>query len=329
MKKSISLYLFCSVFLLLSINAFGQRGRYAGKFTKKKRYWSVGLAANSINYFGDIVPKNNLASFDIEFTRPNVGLFVQRRIFPAVTLRLNAAWGQMAGSDLRTSDPEDLETGGYYRYRRNLHFRNTIYELSSTIIYDFVKNPSLSYRRPDMPIPYALAGVGVFYHNPQAIRPEGFSGTEWVDLRPLKTENQVTPYAPIGISVPVGIGVRYRLSRKVDVAFEMAYRFTFTDYLDDVSGDYLDPAEFSDDLARALHDRSAEPIDMMSGEARIPEVLGEVIDYTSPIDGRTYRSINGYGMPNNFRGASDNDAYLITGFQISYIFSTTRAPKFR
>jgi len=140
---------------------------------------------------------------------------------------------------------------------------------------------------------------------------------------------QVKAYSPIGISIPLGIGVRYRISRKMDVSFEMAYRFTFTDYLDDVSGDYVDPALFDDDLARALHDRSAEPVDMLSGEQRIPEIVGEVVDYVSPIDGRTYRSINGFGMPANIRGNDDNDAFLVTGFQLSYIFSTVRAPKFR
>jgi hypothetical protein len=329
MKSSISFLIYLLIFFFFSVNTYAQRGRFSGKFTKKKRYWSVGLSGNALNYFGDVVPKSNLASFDIEFTRPQIGLFIQKRLFPSVTFRLNAAWGQVAGSDLKTSDPEDLPTGGYYRYRRNLHFRNTLYELSTVVIYDLIKNPSLSYRRSEGAIPYVLAGIGVFYHNPQAKRPEGFSGTEWVDLRPLKTENQITPYSPIGISIPVGLGVRYRISRQMDIAFEMAYRFTLTDYLDDISGNYLDPAVFNDDLARALHDRSAESIDMFSGEARVPEIVGEVVDYVSPIDGRTYRSINGYGMPNNYRGSSDKDAYLITGFQISYIFSTTRTPKFR
>ncbi|UZR94955.1 DUF6089 family protein [Chondrinema litorale] len=329
MKFSVYPLLVLVFLLAFSELSFGQRGRYSGKFTKKKRYWSVGLSTNTINYFGDIVPKNTLTSFDIEFTRPQIGLFVQRRIFPSVTIRLNAAWGRIAGSDYASADPEDEETGGYYRYRRNLHFRNTLYELSSVVIYDLIKNPSLSYRRPEKPIPYILAGLGIFYHNPQAMRPEGFSGTEWVDLRPLKTENQLTPYSPIGLAIPVGLGVRYRVSRKVDVAFEMGYRFTFTDYLDDVSGNYVDPAEFRDDLARALHDRSAETTDMYTGGTRDAEVLGEVVDYVSPIDGKTYRSINGFGMPNNYRGSPDKDVYLVTGFQVSYIFSTTRTPKFR
>ncbi|MEM1137693.1 MAG: DUF6089 family protein, partial [Bacteroidota bacterium] len=283
MKFSVKHLLFILLLLLVSGEIFCQRGKYSGRFTKKKRYWSIGFTANVLNYFGDIVPKNTITSFDPEFSRPNIGLYIQKRLFPSVSLRLNATWGQMAGSDLRTSDPEDLETGGFYRYRRNLHFRNTIYELSAVGIYDFIKNPSLSYRRPEIPIPYALVGIGLFYHNPQAKRPEGFTGTEWVDLRPLKTENQLTPYAPIGISIPLGLGVRYRVTRQIDVAFEMSYRVVFTDYLDDISGNYVDPALFDDDLARALHDRSAESVDLFSGEERIPEIVGEVIDYVSPI----------------------------------------------
>ena len=43
-----------------------------------------------------------------------------------------------------------------------------------------------------------------------------------------------------------------------DIGLEVAYRFTFTDYLDDVSGFYVDPDSFSNEAERALADRRTE-----------------------------------------------------------------------
>ncbi len=317
--------------LVVTLVAFCQQvtaqrsGGGLGKFTKSKRYISVGLTANAINYFGDIVPKNRAGSFDTDFTRPNVGFFVQKRLWPRITIRMGGAWGVLSGEDHTTSDPDDFEHGGAFRYKRNLHFRNRIYDLTTVAVVDIIQNRGLAERRPDSPIPYLLAGVGAFYHNPQALRPEGFEGSEWVDLRPLRTENQERPYSEIEISFPVGLGVRYRLSESWDIAFEISYRFTLTDYLDDVSGDYIDLGEFDSDLARALHDRSAEPVALLSGEVRSPET----ISYNSAVDGRPYEVVNGYGMPNNRRGAPDNDIFIVTGFQISYIFNKRGFYKFR
>jgi Domain of unknown function (DUF6089) len=301
-------------------------GAGIGKFTTRKRYWSVGTTFSTMQYFGDLVPKNRVGSLDLKFTRPNVGFFIQRRYFPRVTFRMATTWGQLAGEDHTSSDPNDLKTGGYYRYKRNLHFRNNIFDLSFVAIFDLQVNRGMAINRPTALVPYALLGFGGFYHNPQAIRPQGFEGSKWVDLRPLRTEGQGKAYSPVSISFPAGLGVRWRISDQWDVAVEGGWRFTLTDYIDDVSGDYKDLGYFTDDLTRALHDRSAEPIAVLSGQPRSPET----ITYVSKINGQTYTVVNGYGMPNNRRGAPDKDAYLVTGFQVSYIFSGgTRGPKFR
>ncbi len=330
MKKHKSYLLIATSFILFFLfasDSFGQRGkgRYSKIFTKKKRYYSIGTSVNSMHYFGDIVPKNKIGSIDLNFTRPNLGFFVQRRYFPRITLRMGLNFGRLIGDDHTSADPDDLENGGFYRYKRNLHFRNDIIDLSFSAIIDLFPNRGLSYRRPETPIPYILVGIGGLYSNPKAMRPEGFNGPVWVNLRQVKTENQENPYSLFHLNIPVGIGVRYRLNSSTDVAFEAGYRFTSTDYLDDVSGYYQDPGEFDNDLARALHDRSAEPSSLLSGGDRSPNL----ISYTSPVDGKTYTSVNGYGTPNNKRGSQDKDAYLIVGFQISYLFPTNKSPKFR
>jgi hypothetical protein len=314
--------------IILASDVYAQFGRGAGlgKFTQRKRYYSIGTSFNTMHYFGDIVPKNRVGSLDFDFTRPNLGFFVQRRYWPRVTFRLAATWGQLAGEDEVSADPNDLENGGFFRYKRNLHFRNNVYDLTFTTIIDLFANDRMSGDRRTGPIPYLMFGFGGFYHNPQAIRPEGFEGSRWVNLRPLRTENQDRAYSAVSVNFPVGIGVRIRLTESLDLALESGWRFTLTDYLDDVSGDYLDLGTFSDPLVRALHDRSAEPRSLLSGRERSPNT----ITYVSQVDGNTYTVVAGYGQPNNRRGAPDKDAYLVTGFQLSYIFPTGRKPpKFR
>jgi len=316
--RALLIILLVCCFSLFEVSAQGFFMGGLGKFTKRKRYWSTGVSVNTIHYFGDLVPKNRIGSFDLDFTKPNYGIFVQRRWMPRMSTRLSFAYGNIAGEDHTSSDPDDIEFGGAFRYKRNLHFRNSIYNISLTAVIDAFPNKGLSNRRPDHPIPYGIIGVGVLYHNPQAMTPDGFDGPEWIDLRPLRTENQEREYSSFALTIPMGIGIRYRISDQLDVALEMTYRHTFTDYLDDVSGDYVDLGEFDSDLRRALHDRSAEPVAMFSGESRSPET----VTYPSAVDGRQYEVVNGYGMPNNRRGAPDKDIIVVTGLHFSYIFKT-------
>ena len=46
---------------------------YRGKksnFSKEKRYFSLGLSVNALNYYGDLAPNPGRLSTDISFTRP-------------------------------------------------------------------------------------------------------------------------------------------------------------------------------------------------------------------------------------------------------------------
>ena len=42
----------------------------------------------------------------------------------------------------------------------------------------------------------------------------------------------------------MGVGVKYFLSETVNLGLEIIHRKTFTDYIDDVSTTYIDPAFF-------------------------------------------------------------------------------------
>ncbi|MEO6290205.1 MAG: hypothetical protein ABIO76_09805, partial [Ginsengibacter sp.] len=99
--------------------------------------------------------------------------------------------------------------------------------------------------------PYVVMGVGYFHFNPQA----KLNGN-YVNLQPLSTEGEgfseypnVAVYKLSQICFPVGIGGRYDLSPLVNIRAEIVSRILLTDYLDDVSGRYIDPTVFANHLS--------------------------------------------------------------------------------
>ncbi len=192
--------------------------------------------------------------------------------------------------------------------------------------------------------PYAYIGVAGFLHNPQAQAPAaglngeatGVSEGEWVDLRPLGTEGQystleptdvnfgIKAYSKIQVAIPFGLGARFRLNEVMDLWADIGFRYTFTDYLDDVSQNYVDLGVFeTNNLARAMSYRSNE---LPANE------LPPLQSYTAR-NGQTYSTINGYGSeyPDNVRGSkSDRDIYMVTSIRLTYILGATfHKAKFR
>ena len=98
--------------------------------------------------------------------------------------------------------------------------------------------------------------------------PQGPGDGGWTNLRPLHTEGQGltgggTEYKKIGLGIPLGVGYKIGLDPLWRISFELSYTQTFTDYLDDVSKDYVDPGVLADEsgaLTLILADRSKEQI---------------------------------------------------------------------
>ena len=161
----------------------------------------------------------------------------------AFAVRAEVTIGKIAADDKVL---ESVKSTTFGRYERNLNFRSSISEfmLAGEFHPLFIFMPKDDDEwTPPMFSPYLLAGVGLFHFNPQA----NLNG-KWVDLQPLNTEGQGfskypdrTPYKLNQISIPLGIGVRYELGSMFFVRGEFVYRKTSTDYLDDVSTDYVDP----------------------------------------------------------------------------------------
>jgi hypothetical protein len=307
------------------------RGRKS-HFGKEKVYNAIGISLNALNYYGDLSPSPKRVSTDLGLTRPAIGVSFTHRFGPRYQLTTAFTYGGIRGSDAESADPNDAKNG-VFRYVRNLSFRNRIKELSVVAQVDLFENMATYISRVNW-TPYVYAGIAVFHHNPQAQVPktdlmgnEFSNAGEWVNLRPLKTEGK--SYSAIQPAIPFGLGVRFRISEVMDFSTEFGFRYTFTDYLDDVSGNYVALSSFgSDRLAQAMSYRSNE---VTSGNDNVQAVLSRThIDTETGI-----QVVNGYGHVNNdgsrnLRGTGDRDIYMVTTFKLTYIIGKTfHRAKFR
>ena len=223
-----------------------------------------GISAGAAHYFGDL---NTRAKIN----RPKlaVGAFFRKQFGNYIGLRVSAHFAQLGYSDVYNTHNE-------YQRRRNLSFNTNIFELALQGDFNFFKfvpgDPAHSFT------PYVTLGVGVFSYDPYA-----YLNGQKVFLRPLGTEGQGLnipgyedrkPYNTMALCLPLGVGVKYALTDRMNIGFEVAYRFTMTDYLDDVSKTYVGADRFpllpdgSASQARLLQDRSYETGEIIGIEGR-------------------------------------------------------------
>lgn len=348
MKKSLVGLVTLLLVLSMAPDSIGQFNRKAIKknnkriatFTGKKKfgrehvYSGVGFSLSALNYYGDLSPLPSKFSTDISFTKPAFGISLFHRFSPRYTLVGQFMYGTLKGSDAESAKGDD----GSFRKARNLSFRNRIKELSLNFVFDLFENNGTYISRVKW-TPYAFVGFAAFLHNPQAQAPKTYlDGTtpdpkagQWVDLQPLGTEGQystlqpgdvnygIKPYSLLQFAIPFGVGGRFRLNEVLDLWADIGFRYTFTDYLDDVSRNYVDLGVFKDPLAQAM-------------SYRTNEVFTPTASYVGR-DGKTYNVINGYGSEfrDNWRGhKASRDIYMVTSVKITYILGATfHRAKFR
>lgn len=316
--------------------------RYRGRkehFGKEKIYNAVGISLNATNYYGDLAPKPGKLSTDFSFTRPGIGVSFGHRFGPRYTLMGQLMFATLRGDDAKSADPSNKEYNG--RYLRNLHFRNNIIELSSVAVFDLFENMATYISRVKW-TPYVFGGAAVFLNNPKAKAPEKDlfgdplkEGGEWVNLRKLGTEGQhadlpdgssnhgIKPYKLVQFAIPLGIGVRFRVNEVIDLWADYSIRYTFTDYLDDVSKNYVDLDVFGNDkLAQAMSYRTNEVPASERPAAYVPSGSSGIL------------TVPGYGSEgtgNNVRGSgNEKDIYTILSIRATYILGATfHKAKFR
>jgi hypothetical protein len=211
-----------------------------------------GVGIGAAHYFGDLNTRARL-------NRPKIaaGIFFRKNFGNYIAARVVANFAQLGYSDIYNTHNE-------FMHLRNLSFNTNVWELSLRGDFNFFRflpgDPDFNFT------PYVSLGVGVFSYDPYAY----LQGQKYL-LRPLGTEGQGSslypdrkPYGSMALCIPIGVGFKYALNDRFNIGLEITHRFTSTDYLDDVSKTYVDPAVFpplpdgSPSPAFLLSDRSYE-----------------------------------------------------------------------
>lgn len=248
----------------------------------------AGIMLGTSTYFGDL-QEDFLHLNETNFAG---GILIKYNINDYVAIRGSLIFAKATGDDSDASVESGVKA-------RNLHFRSNITEFSiipEVSILGF--NPFDSYASP-----YVFAGLSIFRFNPQA----ELNG-EWYDLQPLTTEGQglegrPAPYNLTQLAIPFGVGFKYAITEYWTLGIEYGWRYTFTDYLDDVSTTYPDAQALVDargEIAYQLSNRTGleirEGIDRGAENRDFYNIFGVTITYNF-VDGFGGSK---YGCPNNF-----------------------------
>lgn len=258
--------------LVFSIAAFPLKAQfyyYNDKYYDSPLAFEIGGSAGLMNSLTDLggkkgIGKSFIKDLSWKNAKPSFSVYALAMYKYAVGVRLEGTFGSVQAAD---SSLRSVAASTFGRYERNLSFKSKITDLQLALEihplffreYDEDEAPYFS--------PYLVAGVGYFSFDPQAeINGQVYS------LQPLRTEGQGfaeyrdrTPYKLSQVNFPVGIGIRYEVNSFLNARVEVVHRILQTDYLDDVSRDYVDPALFSNYLpanqaavAQQLFDRQGE-----------------------------------------------------------------------
>lgn len=237
----------------------------------------VGVFAGLSAYNGDLTEK----IFPKKMINGAIGITGNYELTDQFMIRAGLTYSVIGAADRYNSDSGLIN--------RNLSFETSIYEFSGMIEY-YLNN--LYERRFS---PYAFVGLAAFHFDPYTI----YNGNK-VHLQPLSTEgqglpgyNDRKPYSLFQMAIPFGAGAKYAITENIHIGLEISFRKLFTDYLDDVSKTYVDPADLLTAKGQLAVDVSY----------RGDEVGG------SPV----------YPAKNTQRGSSDNkDIYYFAGIHLTY-----------
>ena len=198
--------------------------------SKGQSYVDIGLDVGLANYSGDLSPSN--VGPIIAQSHPSFGAFVRYNMNKHFSSNLHVMYAGISGADSKS--------GSESQKLRNLEFYSDIYELSLSLEYNifpfFVIEGDYSFA------PYVSLGFGAFKFDPRT-QLDG----KWIRLQPLGTEGQGTSafpsknkYSLVELNIPFGGGIKFKLSDKITGFAALSWRWTFTDYIDDVSTVYVD-----------------------------------------------------------------------------------------
>jgi len=239
--------------LLVSFTIFSNSYSQSFLFGEKVK-WEIGLNFGPSFFLGDLGGNsgkgtNNVKDMNLEFTKMMKGIYITAYPKKWLGARFAADITYLEGSDdiINTTGIDEL-----WRKQRNLDFKTNVFEayvaleLFPTMMFMRDKGYESKLR------PYGLIGAGIFHFDPKGSVTNAAGDKTWHKLHPLRLEGQgmteypeSKPYKLTQFNIPIGAGLKYYASERVNLSTEVLYRKTFTDYIDDVSKNYIDPNNYN------------------------------------------------------------------------------------
>ena len=246
--KSLILLLICISF---GFTSYSQAFIFGGENTKVEAGFNFGPSF----FLGDLGGNRGkgtnffIKDLNFELTKIMKGAFITLYPNSWMGFRFAVDYTYLEGRDdiINTTGIDEL-----WRKQRNLDFKTNIWEAYGAI----EVFPSMFFNRksefePRLR-PYGLVGLGIFHFNPKGSLTDANGNKTWYNLQPLRTEGEgmaeypdSKPYKLTQMNIPMGGGIKYYLSDRINLSMEVLYRKTFTDYIDDVSKKYIDAKNFS------------------------------------------------------------------------------------
>lgn len=161
----------------------------------------TGAGVGTVSYLGDY---NGNPLKDM---RPMATIMLRRVINPYMALRLGVSAGKLAGNSADTDTwYPGTQTTAY-------KFSNTLADMSLTYEYNFMPyGTGQDYRGAKRLTPFIMIGVGATY---------------------VKTDKST-----FTANIPIGVGVKYKIGRRLNLGLEWAMHFSLSDKLDGAKDPY-------------------------------------------------------------------------------------------
>ncbi len=188
-------------------------------FLSNAQKWQGSIFVGSSNYSGDLVKVRTVEAKNTKF---GFGLSAKNNITPKVSVRGNIWFGTVQGDDKIYSD----------RKSRGFYTKGALTELSITgewaPMYK-TKTRGDEFKRRFSP--YIMAGLGAALFNPST----DYNQPNQSDAANVLINKDKASNNKIALAVPIGGGIKFDLTEKIEMALEFGVRLTTSDYLDGVS----------------------------------------------------------------------------------------------
>lgn len=189
-------------------------------FTSQSQGLQLNAFLGTSNYRGDLQDK----AFSFNQAHIAGGLGLSYNFTNHFSVRANFKIGKVSANDAKGRN-----------HVRNLNFTSNLTEGEVDLQYFITPFGQ------HILTPYVFAGIGLYHFDPYTFDSTG----KKYFLKPLSTEGEgfvsgKSAYNLTQASIPFGAGVKMALTDNVNIGLELGFRKLFTDYLDDVSGTYVD-----------------------------------------------------------------------------------------